>query len=608
MSPSHTRILSNLPVPRVDGYAVKLFSDYLPEGMDPSKWRAEKERRDLSEILRLIPQTEKPDILLFASPEYLPIPVDISSFQGLKILLITDWNMCLRFLPDLCPLFDLCYTDWPGYRLLKRAGVANVRHQPLFGHDPDRYKVTGKPRDLDVSFCGNLNSGLHGERNRLLARIAKWGAGKRPPAGAFSPGRSIHLRQAFGDDYVDLLNRSRLVFNYSIRGEANMRLFESMACGAVPLVEESNQEAAILFQEGKHYFRYAPDRLEETLDSLLADPARIEAVSAAAREFVGRHAKSSQIRSLLEDAGRETRGRETGSREAPVRSGSGIAAPSADGIKALVKLRVLGAGYTMAEAVDELQARSTGLPGLGAETLPASLLTLLIREAATPMPAAERILERYLQDTGQPEAVRAFFGMKLDVIRERWEPAIERADACLRALDALASAPGTVRRLYGHFHPPLDLGKGMNADLNRAFGMDLAGGKLPGYLDLLRAHCHAEKARASLAIGAVGESSSQLEDVPPGRFASLDPYEALIADRLRLGDLDGVRATLRFWFSQSPLDTAAWNRIFNVYAAIGDRPAVVRFLREITTLAEAFLSPEQCEVIRGLSAAQAGAA
>ena len=55
---------------------------------------------NLADILPLIPAPEKPDILVCSSPEYLPIPQDLPSFRGLKVLLITDWNVCLRFLPD----------------------------------------------------------------------------------------------------------------------------------------------------------------------------------------------------------------------------------------------------------------------------------------------------------------------------------------------------------------------------------------------------------------------------------------------------------------------------------------------------------------------------
>ena len=55
---------------------------------------------------------------------------------------------------------------------------------------------------------------------------------------------------------MEVLNRSRMVFNYAIRNEANMRLFETMACGAAPLVEEGNQEVSILLKEGVHYLGY----------------------------------------------------------------------------------------------------------------------------------------------------------------------------------------------------------------------------------------------------------------------------------------------------------------------------------------------------------------
>src|SRR5690606_1591172 len=176
---SGIRVLSNLPLPSVEGYSIRTFGDYLPGGPDPA-WRPQSERRDLADILPLIPLAEKPDILLFSTPEYLPIPLDLAAFPGIRILLITDWNVCLRFLPDLCPLFDFCFTDWPGYRLMRRGGVANVHHQPLFGHDPAVFGLRGKTaRDLDVSFCGSLNQGLHGERNRLLARLARWGRDRR---------------------------------------------------------------------------------------------------------------------------------------------------------------------------------------------------------------------------------------------------------------------------------------------------------------------------------------------------------------------------------------------------------------------------------------------
>ncbi|MDB5104012.1 MAG: hypothetical protein JWP91_1701 [Fibrobacteres bacterium] len=594
-------VLTNLRLPPADGFLLRTFGDYLPGGPDPS-WRAEKERRDLADILPLIPAAEKPDILVITSPEYLPIPTDLSSFPGTKILLITDWNVCLRFLPDLCPLFDFCYTDWPGYRLLRKAGIANVHHQPLFGHDPEAFRFQGKQRNLDVSFCGNLNAGLHSERNRLLARLVRWGR-ERP----------LHLGQAFNEAYFDILNRSRLVFNYSIRGEANMRLYEAMACGAVPLVESSNQEVGILFQEGLHFFRYEPDRLEENLDALLADPARIEAVSLAARAAVARNTKSEQIRALLSHVGRESA---ISAFRGPGSAGSATA-PAADAasLKALVKLRVLGSGYTMPEALSELRAREQGLPGLYAETLPACLLTLMESHPGEAMVSANNVLEAMLREGGRPEPVRALLRMGLFSLHGRWPEVLEESQACLKALERVESdasgqggyaSAGTMDRsgfltLYAHFYAPVDLGKGVTSDLNRAYRQDIAEGSPRGYLGLMRAHCLAAQAVALLALDRPREALERAERIPAGRFASLEP-NGLITDACRrLGDIPRMREVLRAWFREKPLDTEVWNRmVAGLGEGEGEKAELIAFLEQILGLSRFFLNRDQAEKVREL--------
>ncbi len=595
MSEVRARVLSNVYVPPVEGFPIRTFGEYLPpvgpNGKEPPIWRAEMERRTLAQILPLIPKAEKPDILLISSPEYLPIPTDIASFSGLKILLITDWNVCLRFLPELCTLFDFCFTDWPGYRLLKQAGISNIHHQPLFGHNPEHYRFLGKSRDLDLSFCGNLNPGLHGERNRLLARIAKWGAG-----GQDRPPRSVHLRQTFNEAYVEVLNRSRLVFNYSIRGEANMRLYESMACGAVPLVEETNQEVSFMFQEDKHYFRYKQGGLEERLDSLLADAARLEIVSAAAREAVAGHTKSKQVQTLLETAIRETPGRSGGG----LNSSNLPPATLLSGRKALIKLRVLGAGYSIAEAITEIETLAVDCPGLILETMPAVLLSVLSANAPGALASVEQTVERYASRSVLPEVLRAFIGMKLALWQGKWQVTIDEANHCISILREFASAPETLLPLYGYFHPPLDLGKGFTSDLNQAFREDLGKGKRQGYIDLLQAHCCADKSKALLSLGKLNESLTELEGVPLARFASLEPFGALVTGMFRIGILDAMRKVARLWFVQNPLDMGTWEKVFEAYKLLGVKSDIIAFLEEISLLAEAFMEKEQADVIKGM--------
>ncbi len=594
MSTAPARVLANFHLPPMAGIIAHTFGDYTPAGPDPL-WRQDAERRNLSEILPLIPAFERPDALVIASPEYLPIPPDVAAFPGAKILLITDWNVCLRFLPDMLGLFDYCFTDWPGYRLLQKAGIRNIHHQAMFGHDASVFRPLDRQRNLDVSFCGNLNSGLHLERNRLLARVARW-AGPRP----------VHLRQAFEAEYVEVLNRSRLVFNYSIRGEANMRLFEAMACGAVPLVEATNQEAAILFQEGRHFFRYEAGRLETRLDELLADPARIAAVGAAAKAAVAGHTKASQMRALLETVGRES----------AARPGGAPSPPQTEPAKALAKLRVLGANYTLAEAIDELQNRSAGMPGLDAETLPACVLTFLEGSSEGGTAGAEAFLERFISDGRQPAWMGAFLRMRLELCRRSWQATLDLARLCLESLAGMA-APATespadrlerLRGVYGRFFPPIGLGKGFNTDINQAYRHDLTtpAPGWEGFIGLLQAHCRVAQARALLALGRPAEAYAAAAAIPAERFVSLDAL-SLRADALRrMVDTPRLREVLAEALRAKPLDTGVWDQAAEALMGSGDKPALLALLEDLSVLARHFLPEAQAEKVRERLAQERG--
>lgn len=592
-------ILCNMRLPAVPGFSIKSFGEYLPsQPFQTSQasnvpWHAELERRKLSEVLSLIPKTETPDILVIASPEYLPIPIDIEDFKGLKILLITDWNVCLRFLPALCSLFDLCFTDWPGYRMLKVAGIKNIRHQPMFGHNPEVFRNVHVTRNLDVSFCGNLNAGLHGDRNRLLARIGKWAA----QANTLS---SLHLRPAFGADYVNVLNRSRLVFNYSIRGEANMRLFETMACGGVPLVEESNQEVGILFEENKHFFRYAPHQLEKRLTELLSQNELLQSVSEAVQTAVIPHTKVKQIQSILELACAEKISR-------PLTT---HASDHNQNLKSLIKLRVLGAGYTLKEAFEEIQSQSAKLSGLGPETMPAILFSLLSQsENENPLPTILRAMEQFLQQSEIPEIYREFISIKLCLHKKDFEAALvisARAKKIFEDLVAQLKNPtddfthAKIFHLYNYFHPPLDLGKGFNSDLNRAFRLDLKIQQPFHYLELMQAHIRVDAAKAHVALKQPEAALTELLQINLNEYASLDAYRILIDGLFHLHDHTSIRKVVDAWFNQKPLDTQTWDCIYEVYGMLGNKADLVKFLEEIAVLAKVFLDQHQSGQIQSL--------
>lgn len=578
MNPGSIRVLSNVSLPPMEGYSARNFGDY--PGGTPVPYKEAQERRSLARILAEVPQSEKPDVLVLAHPEYLALPVDLASFRGPKILLITDWNVCLRFLPDLCTLFDYVFTDLPGCRILKAAGVPNVRHQPLFGHDPGVFRPMGLARDLDLSFCGNLNGGMHGERNRLLYKLARWGAG-----------RPIHLDQAFGAKYVEILGRSRLVFNWAIRGEANMRLYEAMACGAVPLVEDGNVEAPLLFREGVHYFGYAPGGLVERVESLLAQPERIAEVSRAAQSEVAGHTRASQIRALLDVACRDA------ARSAPPEAlRPAVAEPTVAARKALIKMRVMGAGYTVEEALTEVQTQATGLPGLDIETFPALLLSVLEKDPDKPLEATRSIVKRYLDHPSMPPLLRHYLGMRLARSNRDWEGLRIHCRELERNLDAIGSAaPAGSCAPNACFHSPVQAAHALNGDLNRAYREDAASGAAAAsaggeaYADLLRAHCHEHRGRAALAQGRLDEAMDHALKVPRGRWPSADGHGILVEAALLKRDRERLRAYLYEWFADRPMDSGIWNRGVSALQKIGDMRGLADFLAEVLVLADHFL-------------------
>lgn len=622
--PWEPRVLSNLPLPTPPGFRLQSFGDYAPaaSSADPP-WSPSRERRPLSRILAAIPPDRFPDILLFRSPEYLPLPPDIASFPGLKVLLITDWNVSLRFLRDICPLFDFCFTDLRGVELLSRLGLRNIHHQPLFGPVPKAFRHLNLPRDIDISFCGNFNPALHRDRNRLLHALLR-----------LSSKRRIHIATAFGADYVEVLNRSRLVFNYSVRGEANMRSYEAMACGAIPLCEEGNREMPLLFKPGLHYLPYPaenPEGLLRIVEDTLSRPGDLEEKREAALLEVGNHSADLQLAKLLRFAVASackagwippSKARHP---EAPA---AGIA-PSA-ALRSLHKLTALGSGFPLAEAFGYLHLAGKTHPALSAETLPALAAALLVQRAEGekknpvskepskasgpplasapgPMPpfAPLRLLYGYLDLPGLPPHLRSFLRLFVHFAEGEaaaeggnsplpfFDPALLAARETLTALDALPPVSPAVPSFYGYLHHPLSLGAAFNTDLNRAYALDAPRGVYSCYAALLRCHCLGLLCRMQIRLGrsdeaarAISALEQVLSDIRPMAFVSLAPARLRLHHARAFGSREEVRICAQRCLAESPLDREALKEALEACRERGLGPEAEQYLREAEALAE----------------------
>jgi hypothetical protein len=89
-------------------------------------------------------------------------------------------------------------------------------------------------RDIDVLFVGNCHPAVQRQRLTWLGRL-----------GRLADRFNIVIRDRVPrDEYRTLLRRAKIVLNRSIRGECNMRAFETIAGGALLLQERENAHVA----------------------------------------------------------------------------------------------------------------------------------------------------------------------------------------------------------------------------------------------------------------------------------------------------------------------------------------------------------------------------
>jgi len=152
--------------------------------------------------------------------------------------------------------FDGVVTDQGGVEAFTRQGVQNVMYWNMYGYHPGRLKKDPTVvEDCDILFIGNMNVYVQSERNRLVKRLLDL-------SNRFRVRVETNLR---GEAYVKALQSAKIVFNRSVRGEVNMRVFEALALDKLIFLESDNREIRTLFEPGKECVLYEEETLEETL-------------------------------------------------------------------------------------------------------------------------------------------------------------------------------------------------------------------------------------------------------------------------------------------------------------------------------------------------------
>jgi glycosyltransferase involved in cell wall biosynthesis/tetratricopeptide (TPR) repeat protein len=207
-----------------------------------------------------LPAGFQPDFVVL-NLAYTTVPVPLWSAPVPLVGLAGDPNLLFHGYRLLLPRCDCVLTDRAGVETLSRVGISQARSANLYGCAPSWLEQASDEaeRDIDILFVGSLHPAVQRERLPWLGRLARLGRRRR-----------VHIRfGVFGNDYHSLLRRSRIVFNRSIRGECNQRVFECTAAGALLFQERGNAEVGALLEDRQDCVYYGEDDLEDLLEHYL---------------------------------------------------------------------------------------------------------------------------------------------------------------------------------------------------------------------------------------------------------------------------------------------------------------------------------------------------
>lgn len=241
-------------------------------------------------VIRRVAREWEPDLLFCAFPELRPPPCRVEDCPIKTATVVSDWNLYQPQLEHNLARFDIVLCDRLGEQRLHVCGATPRYVEPVFTHRSLLHRNLGLARDIDVLFLGNLNHAVHTERGRILEATAALSDECRVVVdGEFPP-----------DEYVRLLNRSRIALNYAVHGGMNLRCYEAPACGALLFLEEENIEGPDFLAPGDAAVYYRADNLAALIRYYLGHEAERARIAAAGEARVAELAIERKLDRLLD--------------------------------------------------------------------------------------------------------------------------------------------------------------------------------------------------------------------------------------------------------------------------------------------------------------------
>jgi hypothetical protein len=167
-------------------------------------------------------------------------------------------------------------------------GHESLHWLPLAG-DPGVHYLQDQARDIDLGFVGKM--GLPGtDRHEVLKCILN-----RFQTNDY---HRTHNPWEMGKIY----SRSKIVFNKSIGGDVNMRVFEALAAGALLVTDRIGNGLSDLLTEGEHYIGYdTADEAIAQIEHYLSEGAKRQRIALAGQNLLrASHTYDARLTRILE--------------------------------------------------------------------------------------------------------------------------------------------------------------------------------------------------------------------------------------------------------------------------------------------------------------------
>lgn len=220
---------------------------------------------DVSEIVTK--RGFKPDLLLFVEGGEMGIfPINFFNLSFPKYWWGIDTHNDYKKHLRISRLFDHSFIAQKNFvQSLKQDGIKSVSWLALAYPEND---LSLGPRNLDVSYVGSTNWDLYPERGTLLSIITQ-----NHPTSFIGTAEPLHM--------FEIYHRSKIVFNYSLKNDLNMRFFEAMGSGALLITNQIIDNGVDeIFRQGEDFiFYFNSEDLLSKLQYLLNNSVELERVA-----------------------------------------------------------------------------------------------------------------------------------------------------------------------------------------------------------------------------------------------------------------------------------------------------------------------------------------